>query len=123
MNLQSSTSQGLDPATNAPAAAAGGSNDGQGRPALPELKRFLDRLLSSPEGADLPASLLQEHCRTAVALGVVAGDAAATSGESLPMAELIERTRDCIRMQEHAKPADQSLETMSAPPAMPEATP
>ena len=123
MNLNSSTSQGLDAATCTATAAAGAGHDGQARPALPELKRFLDRLLSSPDGADLPASLQEEHYGTAVALGVVTGGATATSGQSMPMAELIERTRNCIRLQERPQPADQALETMSAPPAMPEATP
>lgn len=123
MNLNPSSIQHLDSATIASATAPAVDNRGQARPALSELKRFLDRLLSSPEGADLPDSLQQEHNGTAVALGVVTDGAASTSGQLLPIAELVERTRDCIRMQERAQPADQALETMSAPPAMPEATP
>lgn len=124
MNLNpSTTSQRLDCATITSAASGDTDNVGGAGPALPELKRFLDRLLSSPEDGDLPASLQQEHHRHAVALGVVEGNAASTPGQLLPMAELIERTRNCIRMQQRAQPADQVLETMSAPPAMPEATP
>ena len=93
------------------------------QPALPELKRFLDRLLSAPDGDGLPPALQQDYHDTAIALQVLPGDQAAPATQQLPLSELIERTRACIRLQEQVRPADQALETMSAPPAMPEATP
>ena len=93
------------------------------RPNLPELKRFLDRLLSSPDGVDTPVKLHQEYYSTAVAMGVVPGNVTTSENLPLPVAELIELTRACIRQQEPVRQADQALETMSAPPAMPEATP
>ena len=97
--------------------------DPQPHPALPELKRFLDRLLSASASGNVPAELLSEHNRDAIAYGIVAADAGQVAGQPLPMAQLIQRTQDSIRLHEPMRPADQALETMSAPPAMPEATP
>lgn len=91
--------------------------------ALPELKRFLDRLLGLPAGDEMPLALQQEYQGAAIALGVIQGDSQDTATPLLPVAVLVERTRACIRLQEQPRPADQAMETMSAPPAMPDAVP
>ena len=99
------------------------TNDPHSPSSLSELRRFLDRLLSSPGDGALPAQLQQEYYRTAVELDIVGADSGGSPAASMALPELIERTKACIRLQEPVHPADQSLETMSAPPAMPEATP
>lgn len=91
--------------------------------ALPELKRFLDRLLSAPEDSDTQPHLQQEQQRTALALGVIDADAGTSGSQPMTRTDMIERTRACIHLQEPTHPSDQLLETMPAPPAMPEATP
>lgn len=92
-------------------------NDQKTEPRIASLKRFLDRLLSESKQAD---RLDEEDRRTAAELGLTGnGD---TTGE-VDHASLIELTRRAIRETEPVRPADQGLETMSAPPAQPAAVP
>ena len=98
-------------------------SNSQSTPTLAELQRFLDRLLSASE-TDPDSPRLHETAHAdAVELGIVPAEAGPAPLQSIGATELIERTRDCIRLRQPIRSADQAMETMSAPPAMPEATP
>jgi hypothetical protein len=114
-------------------------NDQKTEPRIAALKRFLDRLLSQPQAA---ARVDDEDRQTAHELGLTgprsaagaasppataltaltAGTSGAQAGD-VDHAQLVELTRRAIRDEEPVRVADQSLETMSAPPAQPAAVP
>ncbi len=90
-------------------------NDQKTEPRIAALKRFLDRLLSQLH----PAARVEDEDRhTATELGLAGSDT-----HELGHAALVELARQAIRDEEPLRAADQSLETMSAPPAQPTAVP